>query len=92
VFGGASKNPGPVQTADRYVVSYSPRVPPVLLNMRLSRAAERLRTTDFGSRDRSDALEATSRGQPVIEMLAAHLDIVTRPAAIADAPLELAAS
>jgi hypothetical protein len=41
---------------------------------------------------RSDALEATSRGWPVIEMPGAHLDILTRPAEIADALLELAAS
>jgi hypothetical protein len=41
---------------------------------------------------RSDAEEAASRGWPVIELPGAHLDIVTRPAEVADALLDAAAS
>ncbi len=39
---------------------------------------------------RSDAAEAASRGWPVIELPGAHLDIVTRPAEIADAIVDVA--
>jgi hypothetical protein len=38
----------------------------------------------------TDAGEAASRGWPVIRLPGSHLDIVTRPAAIADATLSLA--
>jgi hypothetical protein len=38
---------------------------------------------------RPDAARAASRGWPVIELLGAHLDIVTRPAEVADAILDL---
>lgn len=40
---------------------------------------------------RSDAVEAASRGWPVIELPGAHLDIVSRPAEIADAIVDVAA-
>ena len=39
---------------------------------------------------RSDATEAASRGWPVLELPGAHLDIVVRPAEIADALVHLA--
>ena len=39
---------------------------------------------------RSDATEAASRGWPVFELPGAHLDIVVRPAEIADALVHLA--
>jgi hypothetical protein len=41
---------------------------------------------------RSDAAEAKSRGWSVVELLGAHLDIVTRPVEIADALMELTTS
>lgn len=39
---------------------------------------------------RPDAIEARSRGWPVIEMDGGHLDVVTQPAEVADAILSLA--
>ena len=39
---------------------------------------------------RSDAIEAASRGWPVLELPGAHLDTVVRPAEIADALVDLA--